>query len=104
MMAKNKKKYICENCGHNYSMEKPARECSEEQGCEDSGAQYIQPRLFIHPNMSNWRKEVASYKYSDSGRRNDEKPIDENDHLMDCTRYGIMGEEQGGAGLAFTKL
>lgn len=96
--------YICESCGHNYSMEKPARECSVEEGCEGSGADYIQPRLFIHPNMTNWRKEVASYKYAEDGRRNDEKPIDENDHLMDATRYGIMGDSQGGAGLAFTKL
>ena len=91
--------YLCDKCGENFSMEKPARE-----HCDTGTAEYIEPRLFIHPNLSNWRKEVASYKYADSGRRSDEKPVDENDHLMDATRYGCMGAESGGAGLAFTKL
>jgi len=96
--------YSCGNCGNNFSMEKPARECDVEEGCQDADAVYMEPRLFIHPRLSNWKDEVASYKYADDGRRSDEKPVDKNDHLMDATRYGIMGTESGGAGLAFTKL
>lgn len=96
--------YACENCGNNFSMEKPARECEAEEGCQEAGAEYTEPRLFIHTRLSNWRKEAASYKYADDGRRSDEKPVDKNDHLMDATRYGIMGATNGGAGLAWTKV
>lgn len=61
------------------------------------------PRLFVHPSVTNWKNEIASYRYPQDSRMKDEKPLKENDHLMDATRYALMGI-RGGGGLSWTTL
>lgn len=61
------------------------------------------PRLFVHPRVTNWKNEIASYRYPQDSRRKDEKPLKENDHLMDATRYALMGLRDRQE-LAFTTL
>ena len=43
--------------------------------------------VFISPACRNWREEAAGYKWDDKAI--EDRPIKENDHLMDATRYFV---------------
>lgn len=52
-------------------------------------------KVRIFNTLKNFRKEAAGYKYperslSDNRRKDDEKPIKKDDHLMDCFRYIVQ--------------
>lgn len=48
-------------------------------------------RIKVHANLKNFIKEGTSYKYPeqelDKNKNAGEKPIDKDNHLMDCLRY-----------------
>jgi hypothetical protein len=54
-------------------------------------------RLFIIDNCRNLLDELAQYRYDvpKDQREGKELPIKVNDHLCDCLRYGIVGNELG---------
>ncbi len=62
-------------------------------GSVDAGILYLyrlmcDGKLKVLPNCVNWLKEFRIYRYDKAG-----KPVKQHDHLMDATRYGIMGFE-----------
>lgn len=44
-------------------------------------------KIKISPSCKNWIKEASGYAWDD--KANDDKPVKENDHLMDATRYFV---------------
>ena len=40
----------------------------------------------INPEIKDWRKEVEGYVWDDT---QDDRPVKENDHFMDATRYFV---------------
>lgn len=44
-------------------------------------------RIRISPSCKNWIKEASGYVWDD--KSTDDKPVKENDHLMDATRYFV---------------
>ena len=53
-----------------------------------------EPSLYIHAGCANLRRELASYRWDESG----EKPVKERDHSVDALRYGIYTEHMRGGG------
>lgn len=48
-------------------------------------------RLFIHKSCKNVLREFPSYVWDPKAQKHGEdKPIKDNDHALDCVRYGIM--------------
>jgi PBSX family phage terminase large subunit len=44
-------------------------------------------KIKISPDLKNWRKEVEGYVWDD--KQGEDKPVKENDHLMDAMRYFV---------------
>jgi PBSX family phage terminase large subunit len=58
-------------------------------------------KLLIADGCKNLKQEFQSYRYPDDKgdeRNRKEKPVKENDHLMDSLRYLVMGIETSGGG------
>lgn len=49
-------------------------------------------RVCVSPNLKHWRKEVEGYVWDDTV---DDRPIKENDHLMDAMRYFVQTNNLG---------
>lgn len=53
------------------------------------GTEFAPPGLVVFDTLKHWLKEIEAYQMpKDPGNRNpSEKPVEKDDHLMDCTRY-----------------
>lgn len=47
--------------------------------------------LTVDPSCIHTIDEYESYAYPDSTKREDDKPVKQNDHCMDASRYALMG-------------
>lgn len=52
---------------------------------------FKQGRIHIHPDCKNLIYELETYRYPDKKPEQNEieKPVKDNDHLLDCLRYGL---------------
>lgn len=58
-----------------------------EDGLRDTAVALQTGRVKILKSMTNWTKEAGGYVWDSTGEK--EKPVKENDHAMDATRYFV---------------
>ena len=58
-----------------------------EDGLRETATALKSGRVKISPNMKNWKKEAGGYIWDP--KSHEDKPLKENDHLMDVTRYFV---------------
>ena len=63
----------------------------------NNGIDYVQGfSIIVHPKCSNFVREIGLYRWDkDKEGRSINKPVDDNNHLMDAMRYGMEGVERG---------
>lgn len=63
----------------------------------NNGIDFIQGfKILIHPKCENFIKEIGSYCWDKDKQGNSiNKPVDENNHLMDAMRYAVEGYIKG---------
>jgi len=70
---------------HRYSVLKADNAVAD--GIRETATAMQTGKLKVSPDMKNWRKEAEGYVWDDS--QAEDKPVKENDHLMDATRYFV---------------
>lgn len=60
---------------------------SVEDGIRDTAVALQTGRVKVLKSMSNWIKEAGGYVWDSTGEK--ERPVKENDHAMDATRYFV---------------
>lgn len=92
-------RYICKGCDpkQEFSSERGVQEHIDQEHGGDAEYDYHEPQLFVHPRCKHFLNEILAYKYpdEDDNKTREEKPVKENDHLMDALRYAIMGLNEG---------
>lgn len=70
---------------HRYSVLKADNSVAD--GIRETATALQTGKLKISPSMKNWRKEAEGYVWDD--KQDEDRPVKENDHLMDATRYFV---------------
>src|SRR5690606_2917461 len=59
-------------------------------------ASFVGPGFTVDPDCVHTIAEFESYQYPEEGKRDNDKPLKQNDHCMDALRYALMGYFRGG--------